>query len=163
MKKVKFIIKNFEELISGIFISITVLIVITNVILRYFFNTSMYWAEEVATICFVWSVFIGASACYKLKMNIGIDFLLNKGSAKVQSIVKYLVDVLLLIITGYIFYLSIIFTKLSSIKPTAVLGVSSVVINGALLVGFGIMTIHAIRFIIMDTKNIMMTSKKEEM
>jgi len=148
--KIKFFIKNFEEIVCGTFITVMVSIVITNVISRYFFNSGIYWAEEVATISFVWSVFVGASATYKHKMNIGIDFLIKKGSVRFQKLTQLVVDVMLLIITGYILYLSLVFTKASAIKPTAVLGVSSVVVNGALVVGFGLMTIHAIRFLYQD-------------
>ncbi len=160
MKSLKFIIKNAEEIMSGVFLGIMVLIVIINVLLRYFFKTSMYWAEEVATICFVWSVFIGASATFKHRMNIGIDFIVNRGTPRVKGFVKIIVDVMLVIITGYIFYLSVIFTKIASIKPTAVLGVSSAVVNSALVVGFGIMTFHGICFIIKDIKEFALLNKK---
>ena len=54
MKKV---FKNFEEILCAFFLIIMVLLVILNVILRYAFNYSLFWSEEVATICFVWSVF----------------------------------------------------------------------------------------------------------
>ncbi|PKM51360.1 MAG: TRAP transporter small permease [Firmicutes bacterium HGW-Firmicutes-7] len=158
----KHVLRNLEEIISGVFISITVVVVIINVILRYFLNTGLYWAEEVATISFVWSVFMGASATYKHRMNIGIDVLVNKGSEKVKRIVKLIVDILLFVITTYIFYLSIVFTKTASIKPTAVLGISSGYVNSALLVGFGLMTLHAVRFLAEDIKSFANPINKEE-
>lgn len=154
MKKgMKYFIKNFEEIISVFFICIMVIIVIINVILRYVFNKGIFWAEEVATISFAWSVFIGASACYKHKMNIGIDLLIKLGPIKMQRVLNVIIDLLLIIINGYIFYLSVIFTRVSAIKPTAVLGISSAYINSSLLVGFGLITIHAIRFFIQDVRS----------
>ena len=159
--RIKFFIKNFEEIVCGTFITIMVTIVIINVISRYFFNSGIYWAEEVATISFVWSVFIGASATYKHKMNIGIDFLIKKGSLRFQKLTQLVVDVMLLIINGYILYLSLVFTKASAIKPTAVLGISSVVVNGALVVGFGLMTIHAIRFLYEDILKFIKNDKNQ--
>ncbi|WZL82353.1 TRAP transporter small permease [Vallitaleaceae bacterium 9-2] len=161
MKWLKFIFKNIEELISGVFIVATVIIVIINVILRYFFNMGLYWSEEVATICFVWAVFVGASATYKHKMNIGIDFLVKRSPLVIQKIMRIFVDVLLIVIVGYLVYLSVIFTNIASIKPTAVLGISSAYVNASLVVGFGLMFIHAIRFFIEDIKFVM-TEKKEE-
>lgn len=144
------IIKNFEEIVCGFFIMNMVILVITNVILRYLFNYSIFWAEEVSTICFVWAVFIGASATYKHKMDIGIDLLITKTPENIQRIMKVFVDLLLLVINGYIFYMSIIFTSIAMKKPTAVLGVSSVVFNGALVVGFGLTTLHTLRFMYQD-------------
>ena len=152
-KKIEYCFKNFEELISGFFLVLMVVIVILNVILRYVFNHGIFWAEEVATISFVWAVFVGASATYKNKMDIGIDFLVTKTSEKVQKTIKCIVNIALLIINGYIFYLSVIFTKISAIKTTAVLGISSAFVNSALVVGFGLITMHTIRFIIHDFKD----------
>ncbi len=149
-KKIELFARNFEEILCGFFILTMVLIVICNVLLRYFFNHSIFWAEEVSTICFVWSVFVGASAVYKHRMDIGIDVLVNKTPVKIQKVIRTLVDILLLVINGYIFYMSVIFTKISYVKPTAVLGVSSAVVNSALVFGFGLMTLHTIRFIFLD-------------
>ncbi len=147
-------LKNFEELLSGFFIVVMVSIVIMNVILRYVFNKGLFWAEEVATISFVWAVFVGASATYKNRMDVGIDFLVTRTSTKVQNFLRLIIDILLLVINGYIFYLAIVFTKIGFIRPTAVLGISSAYVNSALIFGFGLITMHTIRFIIKDLKNV---------
>ncbi|MDF1618568.1 TRAP transporter small permease [Petrocella sp. FN5] len=162
MQNLKFFIRNFEELVSGFFIIITVSVVILNVFLRYVFNMGIFWVEEVATISFIWSVFLGASATYKRRMNIGIDFLTRRGNQKTQTIIKLVVDMMLLIITGYILYLSIIFTWTASIKPTAVLGISSAYVNAALVVGFGLMVIQTIVFLVQDVKDIKILNSRRE-
>lgn len=153
-------LRNIEEIISGFFIIITVILVMMNVILRYGFNKGIYWSEEVATISFVWSVFIGASACYRKKLHIGIDMIKNLFSSKVQDGINLIINILLLIINGYITYLSIVFIKASLVKKTAVLGISSSYVSAALLVGFGLMTIHTLVFIIKDIKKIFTESEE---
>lgn len=152
-EKVKFFIGNLEEILCGAFLVSMISLVILNVILRFFFSYSIPWAEEVSTICFVWAVFVGASATYKNKMDIGIDMLVLKMPTSFQLIIKNIVTLILLVLNGYIFYMSIVFTTISFGKPTAVLGVTSAVVNSALIVGFGLITIHTIRFIIFDFKN----------
>ena len=146
---------NFEEIICGFFLVAMVSLVIVNVLLRFIFSYSIYWAEEVSTICFVWSVFVGASAVYKHKMDIGIDVLLLKMPIKAQEVSRILVSVILLLINGYIFYMSIIFTNIAWTKPTAVLGVTSAVFNAALIFGFGLITLHTIRFLKQDISRFM--------
>lgn len=146
--------ENFEEIICGVFLITMVSLVIANVILRYVFNYSIYWSEEVSTICFVWAVFVGASAVYKKKMDIGIDVLIRKLPIKAQAIADMGVRFLMLLINGYILYMSVVFTVISYKKPTAVLGISSAFVNSALIVGFGLITIHTIRFIIEDIKRV---------
>lgn len=51
------ILGKLEEILSASFILITVILVIMNVIMRYLLNMGIFWTEEVATYCFVWSVF----------------------------------------------------------------------------------------------------------
>ncbi|MFT6408822.1 MAG: TRAP-type C4-dicarboxylate transport system permease small subunit, partial [Arenicella sp.] len=114
--------KNFEEILCSVFLITMIVLVIANVFLRYLFNYSVFWAEEVATICFVWCVFIGASATYKHKMDMGIDVLITKAPLKVEKSIRFAVGLVLLAINGYIFYMAIVFTNIAWVKPTAVLG-----------------------------------------
>ncbi len=144
------IMKNLEEYVSGFFLVATVLIVILNVILRYVFNTGLYWVEEAATTCFIWSVFIGVSAAYKHQMHIGIDMVTKLLPKYFHVYVSLFINILMILINGYIFYLSIVFIRASYIKPTAVLGISSAWVSASILVGFGLVTFHAIRFFFQD-------------
>ncbi|MCC5911376.1 MAG: TRAP transporter small permease [Clostridiaceae bacterium] len=156
------LLNNFEEIISCFFVSITVSLVILNVILRYVFNMGLYWTEEVATISFVWSVFIGASACYKNKMHIGIDLLTQLASEKIQALISLVVNLAMVAINGYITYLSIVFVRASVGKPTAVLGISSAYVSAAVMLGFGLMTFHAIRFFIKELKVLIIGETRED-
>ena len=153
-KSLKYYLDNFEEILCGFFLVFMVGLVIVNVLLRFLFSYSITWAEEVSTICFVWSVFIGASAVYKHKMDLGIDVLVLKMPATAQRYVRLLVSIILLLINGYIFYMSIVFTSIAWVKPTAVLGVSSAVFNAALIVGFGLISFHTLGFIRDDIRAI---------
>jgi TRAP-type C4-dicarboxylate transport system permease small subunit len=154
-KGVKYYLNNLEEILCGFFLVTMVGLVILNVLLRFLFNYSITWAEEVSTICFVWSVFVGASAVYKHKMDIGIDVLVLRVPFPAQHYIRLLVSLLLLLINGYIFYMSIVFTSIAWIKPTAVLGVSSAIVNSALIVGFGMITFHTFGFIRDDIRKIL--------
>ena len=147
---IKKLLINLEEVLCSVFLVSMILLVIVNVILRYLFNYSIFWAEEVATICFVWCVFIGASATYKNKMDIGIDVLISRTPPKVEATIRFAVLLILLVLNGYIFYMAMVFTNIAWLKPTAVLGISSAIFNSALIVGFGLITLHTIKFIYLD-------------
>lgn len=153
-RSIKYYLGNLEEILCGACLLCMVGLVILNVLLRFLFGYSITWAEEVSTILFVWSVFIGASAVYKHKMDIGIDVLILSLPIVAQHYVRLLVSCLLLLINGYIFYMSIVFTTIAWAKPTAVLGVSSAIVNSALIVGFGLMTWHTVGFIRQDMATI---------
>lgn len=149
------LIRNFEEIVGGFFLTITTLVVILNVLLRYFFNTGFFWVEEVATTAFVWSVFIGCAAAYKRGMHIGIDVVTSLLPRSFQPVIEVLVHFLMIVINGYIFYLSIVFARASAIKPTPVLDISSAWVSSAITVGFALMTFHATRYFFRDLGRIM--------
>jgi len=44
---------------------------------RYVLNHSLFWSEEVGRMTLVWLAFLGASAAYKRRLHIGIDFLVR--------------------------------------------------------------------------------------
>lgn len=151
MKKwMMYVLTRLEEILCSGFLVVMISLVIINVFLRYLFGYSISWAEEVATICFVWCVFVGASATYKHKMDMGIDLLITKASPRVEKMLRFAMGVILLIINGYIFYMGIVFTTIAWPKPTAVLGISSAVFNLSLVVGFGLITFYTLRFLYKD-------------
>ena len=57
----KKVLKNLDAYIAGAMMIVTIVLVIVNVITRKLFNYIIVWSEEVATSCFVYSVFIGAA------------------------------------------------------------------------------------------------------
>lgn len=148
----KKIINNLEEIIAAGFIILTTVLVIINVFMRYFLKAGIYWSEEVATASFVWAVFIGAVAGYKKGKHIGVDILVNLLPAKIQKVVVIIVDIILIILNGYMTYLAVVFISLSYIKPTPVLGVSSAYISSALLVSFALVTLYSVIFLIRDIR-----------
>lgn len=152
MKHIKYFFKHFEEILCSVLLITMISLVIINVFLRYIFAYSITWAEEVATICFVWCVFVGASATYKHKMDLGIDFLLTIAPNKLEVFLRFAARLLLLVLNAYIFYMAIIFTQIAWVKPTAVLGVSSAALNLSLVVGFGLITFYTLRFLYADIK-----------
>ncbi|MCK5671901.1 MAG: TRAP transporter small permease, partial [Spirochaetales bacterium] len=122
------IFQHFEVLLSGLFLSITVLVVILNVILRYVFHGGFFWVEEVATASFIWSVFIGAAAAYKHKMHIGIDLITKLFPENIREIISIFINLLMVTINGYIFYLSVLLIRANTLKRTPVLDIPSMYI-----------------------------------
>ncbi len=156
----KLFLDNFELIFASICVSVTTILVLVNVFLRYFMNTGIYWSEEVATMCFVWCIFVGSAAAYKNGAHLGVDLVIKKLPKGPRAIVKILVDILLILINGYILYLSVKFVSTSYQKPTAVLAISSAWVSSSLIVGFGLTTVYAIRDLI---KDIVKTVKGEEL
>src|SRR5699024_2027105 len=73
--QLKFLIK-IEEYFIGIGILAITVILFLNVVLRYVFNDSIEWAEEVTRYGIIWITFIGASVCIYKGAHLGIDTLI---------------------------------------------------------------------------------------
>ena len=71
-----------KTLIVACLVCITGLI-FTNVVLRYGFNSGLFFSEEISRLAFVWLVFAGSQLMLHENGHIGVDILTSRVSAKV--------------------------------------------------------------------------------
>ena len=147
------ILRYFEEIFASIAISITVLIVILNVILRYGFGFVIPWTEELSVICFIWSVYLGGSSCYKNKLHLGVDVVIAQLPRHWRDCYQVVLYTFLLVLNLTILWLSVDYLMLSS-KVTPVMGISYFYINSVLVLSFALMTIHTIRFLVQEVQHL---------
>ncbi len=145
------IVKNIEEILASIAISITVVLVIVNVFLRYGFGFTLPWGQELSVICFIWAVYLGISSCYKNNLHMGVDAILSVLPQRALAPFRLLVLFFLLSLNGLLAFLSYQYTMLSN-KTTPVIGLSYFTINIVLILCFGLMTLHTMRFILNELK-----------
>ena len=117
----KFAFKYFEELLASIAISIVVISAFYGVISRYILNNPVAWSNEVATIAFTWTVFLGAAAAWKSNKHIHLDLVYNFFPNKIKIISDWLKNIILIVFIAFALYLSIQFTITAYNKPTAIL------------------------------------------
>jgi TRAP-type C4-dicarboxylate transport system permease small subunit len=127
MSIVRFSVKNFEEILSGIFMVLMFLATFANVVARYFFNSPILWAEEFSRYAFIWVVFLGAVVCTKHKRHIGIDSVVKVLPGHVQPWVNLAADLLTLALMVIIIWYGWILTR-SATQITATLQIPQYVI-----------------------------------
>lgn len=142
----KTVLRNLDGVLCAATLTVTIVLVIINVFTRYALGYIIVWSEEVATTCFVYTTFIGAAYVYRLKLHVGVDLLVMRLSDLPRQFVRIAVNTIMLVLNGYITYLSILFIQSAWIKRMPILKVSSAFVNFALTVGFGLMTIYAFFF-----------------
>ena len=98
----RLVLDRVEELIGGAaFVAMTV-IVFVNVVSRYVFNDPIPGADEVATLCFTWAVFVGAAAGVRQRLHIGIEFIVNWFPPRGRAALGLLVVVLMAFFAGLV-------------------------------------------------------------
>lgn len=156
----KGILTNLDAIITGVTLSICVVLVNANVIMRYFLNSPIHWAEEVVTSLFVWTVFIGSAYAYRKHSHLGVDIVINmlpekvKGIVKaVMSVVELLVLVMLTVISSqYVYHL--IFSRSGKLKiaMTDLLRVPKWWTGIAVPIGFGLSVIYSVYFMVKNVR-----------
>lgn len=109
MKDGKFDLKTFlnniELYVATIcFLALTVMLTL-QVVSRYVLKHSFTWMEEVATIMFVWMIYLGVSAAVTYRKHLRIDFLLNLMPFQVKRAMLILSNV---IFAGFNVYVTFI-------------------------------------------------------
>ena len=85
---------NFELYIAAIcFIALTIMLM-GQVVSRYVFMHSFTWMEEVATILFVWMIYLGVCSAVTKRKHLRIDFLLDMMPFKVKRVMLILSNVI---------------------------------------------------------------------
>ena len=156
----KHILKNLDAYIAGTLFAVTMVLVIMNVFTRYIFNFVIAWSEELATSCFVYTVFIGAAWCLRTRQHVGVDLLVDKLHGAARKIVHLITDIIILVLNSYITYLAVLFMRSSKAKTMPIMKISVNYLYAALLIGFGLMAIYSLVHCIEDVKK--MTAKGKE-
>lgn len=101
MQKASKLIDNFLNVIIATALSLIVILVFTNVVLRYIFSSGIIWSQELSRYLFVWLVFIGAIAAFKENQHLAVDMLVRKLPKKLKKIsivVSYLLMLMILVL-----------------------------------------------------------------
>lgn len=77
LTKLNTILNNFEEYLGVFSLIFTSVLVFIQVVMRYLFNYSIYWSEEVARYIIIWFIFIGSSIAVREKAHATVDLLIN--------------------------------------------------------------------------------------
>ena len=144
----KFAFKYFEELLASIAISIVVISAFYGVISRYILNNPVAWSNEVATIAFTWTVFLGAAAAWKNNKHIHLDLVYNFFPNKIKIISDWLKNIILIVFIAFALYLSIQFTITAYNKPTAILRIPFSYVDVPVVIFFSSIILRSIKKII---------------
>ena len=159
--RVKHILRNLDAYAAGALFAVTMTLVIVNVFSRYVFNYVFAWTEELATSCFVYTVFIGAAWCLRTRQHVGVDLLVNRLPENVREVVHLVTDIIILALNSYITYLAVLFMRSSKAKTMPIMKISVNYLYAALLIGFGLMAIYSLIHCIEDVKKMVQAREKE--
>jgi TRAP-type transport system small permease protein len=122
------------------FLAFITLGVFTQVLLRYAFNTTFLWSEELSLYAFIWCVFLGAAVGVQRHIHLGFEMLPEKMPPRLAAVQKLIVDLTILAVALLLLVEGINFAKLSVRTLSPALGISLLIptivipISGTLMI-----------------------------
>ena len=107
LKRIDTALSFFEEIFLGGTILFTSILLFVNVILRYVFHNSIYWAEELVRYLMVWLIFFGGSQVVRKEGHIRVDIVLRALPPKGQRIWEIGVHIICIVMLGVLFWFSL--------------------------------------------------------
>ena len=97
----------FEKFSITIAFAVATLLLFTNVVLRYLFDTGLIWVLEAVQYLFAWVVLVGAAHGVKVGIHLGIDLLIEKFSPQLRKAVVMFAVLCCLVFVAVLDYQSI--------------------------------------------------------
>jgi len=125
-----------------------VAIMLLQVIYRFILSEPLAFTEEVSRICMIWLVFIGAARALYMTEHFIVDVLVKLLPASIDSAIGYLVDLVVLVFIAALAYIALRSSLFGSSQIMPALGVSVAVQTIAMPIGFFLMFLHAMMFVV---------------
>ena len=161
----KFLLKIFYHLpliVAGIALFTIVALEGMQAIGRYAFKRTFLFVDDIAVICFAWTVCAGCAAAYQQKMHYGLDVLVNALKGKAKTVLLIVMQILTAAVFAYFLYYSVKLYQNVGPKILTTTLLSYRWIDAALIYGFGMMLIYNIVFLVQDILSLRSPKKEEE-
>ncbi len=137
------VIGNLDIAIAVIALVILIVLTSSGVVFRYALGKPFTWLEEVQLFCLVWIVFAAGGAAFRTGNHVAIEMVVEMFPKKVQKIIGVLVDIVVLLVIGYLFKQSIGFVSVfvKSGRSTSMLKIPYYLMYGIAPVSYGLMII----------------------
>ncbi len=120
MNKISRFIKKVSLVVIGFSVMCIIFLVILQVFGR-FLGFTIVFGYELARFFFVWMIFIGASLGVADREHFVFEFILNKVPAKVATVLKYFVCIIILLVSIILLYYGIKYSIIGWGRYTAAL------------------------------------------
>lgn len=143
MKKIIRILDKIEETTLIAMFVVMVSIIFIQVVMRYVFNNSLSWSEELGKFLFVWISWIGISIGHKRKEHIKITLLVDRLPHKVKKTCEAISELILIIICSITLYYGVMMLGIQKNIPYAGIKISTAWGYLSLVIGCGLFILRA--------------------
>ncbi|MBR4410899.1 MAG: TRAP transporter small permease [Firmicutes bacterium] len=145
-KNIIHFLNNFELYICDILLAVTIVVATLAVIMRYIFNDSLIWSEEVCRFSFVWISLLSTGYAVNNGGHLMVD-VLTMFEEKIPGVIKGIQLVINIIWVAFCIYFAKegFITAASSMQLSPALGIPMTLVYGAVPAGAIIMGIRVLQ------------------
>jgi len=146
MQKIIELFYRLLGLIMVLLLTAMVVMVFTNVLLRYGFNSGVLVSEELSRYCFVWLTFVGAVLAFREQAHMGIETLVARFQRRGRLICMAASNALIMVCSALFFWGAQMQFEINATMFAPVTGLSLVWVYGiGLFTGAACFVIAALR------------------
>ncbi|SHI36442.1 TRAP-type C4-dicarboxylate transport system, small permease component [Dethiosulfatibacter aminovorans DSM 17477] len=140
MKVLRWLDKNFEEFILLIFLIVMVVVMGVQVLMRYLFNYSLTWSEELTRYLFVWSSFLSIGYCIKNSTSIKLEQFLGVLPGVLSQVIRLTSKIVMLAFFVFVFMnaVTLVQSTQASGQVSSALGFPIYLVQSSAVVGFAL-------------------------
>ncbi len=120
MKKLRWFIAHFEEVLCAFLFAVMAIVAFINVISRYLLKFSLAFTEELVVSFFVWLTLLGAAVAFREGSHLGFSFMTDRLPQGIQKFLLWVSAGL-----GVTLFLFLIYFSIYQIKEEIVLRITS--------------------------------------
>lgn len=106
--ELKKVLKLIDDKLEEYFLVVTmiamVVIIFLQIVMRYVFNNSLSWSEEIARYIFLWQIWVGLSYGVKCSKHIRVEIIKYYLSSKGKKIVEIIATIIWIAFGIFLFY-----------------------------------------------------------
>ncbi len=126
----------------GAILAVMAVLQFVNVIVRYFTDDSVAWAEEVSRHLMIWLVFLGLGSAFRIGLHMAIDNLQHAVPATVARAIRLGIVVLLAATCAVLAYQGWVYAMNAGQQTTPLTQIPFLYVYAALPAGFALMLAH---------------------
>jgi TRAP-type C4-dicarboxylate transport system permease small subunit len=148
LKKINDGVMKFFMIFIALIGTIMVIVVFTNVISRYIFQSTIPWAEELARFLFIWVTFVGAILANDKSEHMRLDFVVDIFKGKFRKTIEIVAYLIVIVLLGFLIHGSARYSMSQMDWQSSALGVKHGMVYIIAPISFSVMGIQYIcRFI----------------
>jgi TRAP-type C4-dicarboxylate transport system permease small subunit len=139
------VVDNGVEWLCLVLMAALALDLMLGVFSRYVLFSTFTWYDEIARLCFVWVVFLGAAVGVKRGAHFGLHLLVDKLPERARCLAAFVTPLVIITFSCVLVVQGLAFLEIGRFQQLPVMGISKVWIYAAMPVGGALMILYSLQ------------------